>query len=187
MVRRAYRAMRHPSLRHRPWWKALTRTIFERRLWKPCRDTVAGGLSIGLFFGMMPIPFQSVIAAVIAARAKMNIPFAIVSTWITNPLTVVPIWLFQESFGSWLRHSLGFPMPNFLEKVHFNVPITDADMNAASFILGFMITGIIGALIAFPLTHLFSAILPHHLPRLPQLHRNKRPSVPARDSGNSGK
>lgn len=165
MVRRAYRALRHPQLRRRPWWNSFSRKLFERRLWKPCRDTVAGGLSIGLFFAMMPIPFQTVVAAIFAARAKMNIPFAVAACWVTNPLTMVPVWLFQERFGSWLRHQLGVPMPSFLAKGQIHFSMAQTDLNAASFILGFLATGVICALLAFPVVHLFSAILPHYLPR----------------------
>ena len=72
MVRRAYRALRHPKLRHREWWKKLTRPLFERRLWKPCRDTVAVGLAIGLFFGLIPLIPQSLFAA-IAASGDVNV------------------------------------------------------------------------------------------------------------------
>lgn len=182
MVRRAYRALRHPQLRRRPWWNSFSRRLFERRLWKPCRDTVAGGLSIGLFFAMMPIPFQTVVAAIFAARTKMNIPFAVIACWVTNPLTMVPVWLFQERFGSWLRHQLGVPMPSFLAKGQIHFSMAQTDLNAASFILGFLATGVICALLAFPIVHLFSAILPHHLPR--RREREVKP-LPGVRSGNS--
>lgn len=134
-------------------------------MWKPCRDTVAGGLAIGLFFAMMPIPFQSVVAAILAARAKLNIPFAVIGCWVTNPLTMVPIWLSQEKLGSWLRHTLGVPMPGFLAKGQITFSMTHTDLNAASFILGFLAMGVICAFLAYPIVHLFSALLPHHLPR----------------------
>ena len=64
IVRRMYRALRHPRLRHRDWWQALTHALFERRLWMPCRDTVATGLAIGMFFAaVIPgFPFALAVA-----------------------------------------------------------------------------------------------------------------------------
>ena len=163
LVRKSYRMLRHKRLRDRPWWRSITRPLFDRQLWKPCRDTVASGLAIGLFFAMMLMPFQMIAAAVLAMRARANVPFAIAGCWVSNMLTHVPIWLAQEWLGDWMRHSLGFPMPGFLAKVHFVVPEA-GDMNAASFILGMMASGVLLALLAYPLVHLFSKIMPHHLP-----------------------
>jgi hypothetical protein len=69
LVRRAYRTLRHKRLRHRAWWRKLTKPLFERRLWMPCRDSVAVGTAIGMFFAVMPMPMQSVAAALIDTHA----------------------------------------------------------------------------------------------------------------------
>lgn len=155
--------MRHRRLRHRGWWKSLTKPLLDRKLWIPCRDTVANGVAIGLFFAMMPMPFQMLAAGVMAMRFKVNVPFALASCWVTNPLTQVPIWVAQHQFGSWLRNSLEFPMPAFLVNVNLNLPGAGS-VNAASFLLGVIFSGIILAVLTFPVTHVLSRILPHHLP-----------------------
>ena len=165
LVRKSYRMLRHKRLRHRRWWQNITRPLFDRQLWKPCRDTVASGLAIGFFFSMMLMPFQMIAAAIIAMRTRANVPFAIAGCWVSNMLTHVPIWLAQEWLGDWMRDSLGFPMPAFLVKVEFPVPEVGV-VNAASFILGMMVSGIVLALIAYPMVHLFSKFMPHYLPVL---------------------
>lgn len=163
LVRSAFRQMRHPQLRHRGWWQALTRPVRERVLWIPCRDTVAAGLSIGLFFSMMLMPFQMVPAAIVAIRMRANVPFALAACWITNPLTSPAVWWGQFMLGDWLRNSLGVPMPPFLSDVAF--PIEGlGELNAASFILGMIVSAVLVALAAFPIVHAFSAMMPHHLP-----------------------
>jgi uncharacterized protein (DUF2062 family) len=179
MVRGTYRMLRHKRLRDRPWWKAMTKPLFDRHLWLPCRDTVASGLSIGLFFSMMPMPFQMVAAAIIAMRFRVNIPFAVAACWVSNVFTHVPIWLAQEWLGDWMTKSLGFPMPGFLSKVHFQVPEA-GEINAASFLLGMLVSGILLALTAYPLVHLFSAVMPQHLPVLKRReHRMPKAVQPA--------
>lgn len=157
--------LRHRRLRDRPWWRALTKPLVDRRLWVPCRDTVASGLSIGLFFSMILMPFQMIAAAIIAMRFRANVPFAVAGCWVSNVFTHVPIWLAQEWLGDWMRKSLGFPMPEFLVKVHYVVPEA-GEINAASFLLGMTVSGILLAVLSYPLVHLFSAIMPHHLPVL---------------------
>lgn len=181
MVRRAYRALRHPQLRHRGWWKKLTRPLFERRLWAPCRDTVALGLALGLFFGMLPMIPQSIFAAIAAMRVKANVPFAVAATWFSNPLTNVPIWVAQLWLGNQVQELLHLPAPEFLGTFH--IPGLGV-VNASNFMLGACLSGLILALLAFPIVHLFSAIMPHHLPRLP--HRHRAPVVMARGSRSSG-
>lgn len=173
MVRRVHRTLRHPRLRHRPWWRKLSKPLYHRSLWVPCRDTVASGLAIGLFFSMMLMPFQAVPAALIAMRARANIPFAILACWLTNPVTTPAVLFAQFRLGHWMREALGVPMPVFLCKVHFEVPGV-GELNAASFILGMIATGVLLALCAYPLVHLFSAILPHHLP----VRRRKKLNAP---------
>jgi uncharacterized protein (DUF2062 family) len=163
LVRSALRSLRHPRLRHRPWWKAVTRPIATRALWIPCRDSVAAGLSIGLFFSMILMPFQMIPAALLAMRAKANIPFAMAACWVTNPVTLGPVLWGQCALGQWMRDALGVPMPHFISHVSFHIPDVGS-VNAASFILGMMTSSVLLALCAYPIVHVFSAIMPQHLP-----------------------
>lgn len=163
LVRQALKSLRHPQLRHRPWWQAITRPFANRALWIPCRDTVASGMAIGLFFSMMPMIPQSIVAAILAMRVKANIPFAMAACFVSNPLTNVPIWVAQIRLGQWLIDVLSLPVPHFLAKAHTSLPGV-GEMSVSNFIVGFVAMGVILALCAFPLVHLFSAIMPHHLP-----------------------
>jgi uncharacterized protein (DUF2062 family) len=163
LVRQAFKTLRHRRLRHRPWWRALSRPLFDRALWVPCRDTVANGLAFGLFFSVMLMPFQSLPAAILAMRFRANVPFAMAATWISNPFTTPAILLGQFRLGQWMRDVLAVPMPDFLTNVQFHAPGVGT-LNAASFILGMITSAVLLALCAYPVVHLFSAILPHHLP-----------------------
>lgn len=89
-----YRSIRHPRNRHRGAvrkWLALK--IKNRALWRPTRQSVAAGLGGGIFFAMLPIPLQSFVAAGVGMSRGWNLPAAIAATWISNPLTYVPMIL----------------------------------------------------------------------------------------------
>ncbi len=124
---------------------------------------MASGLAIGLFFSMMLIPFQTLPAAIIAMRLRANVPLAMAAIWISNPVTTPAILLAQFQLGQWMRDSLAVPMPSFLTIVHFHVPGVGT-LNVASFILGMITSGVLLAMCAYPIVHLFSALLPHLLP-----------------------
>lgn len=173
LVRRALRSLRHPRLRHRQWWQTLTRPIANRALWIPCRDTVATGLSIGLFFSLIPMPFQMVPSALFSMRAKANVPFAMAACWITNPITMGPILWGQYAFGRWMSHTLGLQMPEFIS-IHISQLSGTGSLDTGSFLLGVITSAILAALAAYPIVHLFSALMPHHLP---VRKRKSRPPV----------
>jgi len=166
LVRRAYRYLRNPRLKKHRWLQAILKPLFNHEYWHPCRDTVAGGLSIGLFCSQLPVPGQMLIAALFSAKARVNIPISIAACWITNPITQIPIWLFQERFGEFLITTLGVPVHPILEKL--SVPffvIQGEKLGIAPFIIGFLAAGAILSLLAYPVVYTFSALLPKLLPK----------------------
>jgi uncharacterized protein len=183
LVRSAFRTLRHRHLWHRPWWRTLARPLFHRSLWVPCATTVSTALSIGLFFSMLPIPFQMLAAALVAMRFRANIPFAMAACWVSNPFTQVPIILAQFRLGHWLRESLSMPMPGFLVRVDYSIPGV-GPLNAASFTLGFLVSAIVVAILAYPITQLVYSLLPRQLRAAK--HSRKLKHNPEPDSSGGG-
>lgn len=166
LVRRAYRLLRSPFMRRRPWLQRLLHPIFERELWVPGRDTVAHGAAIGLFVSQLPIPGQMLVAAFLAMRFQANVPISVASCWVTNPLTQIPIMLAQEQLGAFLRESLHIPIHPLMDQFSGKFPGV-GELNMGSFILGFLAAGFLLMLVAYPAVYLFSAMLPKLLPKTP--------------------
>lgn len=78
------------SIRHR---------LHAETLWHLNRRSLAGGLAAGLFAAFIPFPMQMLIAAVLAILWQANMPVALVSTWISNPLTYAPIFYINYKLG----------------------------------------------------------------------------------------
>jgi len=68
-------------------------------LWHLNRDSVAGGLAIGLFSGLVPGPFQMLTAAILCVLFKVNLPVGLATTVYTNPLTIGPLYLLAFEIG----------------------------------------------------------------------------------------
>jgi len=84
--------------------------IFHHHIWALDRNSVAGGLSLGLFVAFTPtIPFQMLFCAVLAIFLRINLPVSLAACWITNPITALPIYLAARNLGRYflLNSSLG--------------------------------------------------------------------------------
>ena len=173
MVRRALRTLRHPRLRNREWWRRMSAPLRNRSFWVPCRDSVAVGMATGLFFANMPMPFQMLPAALAAAMLRGNVPTAMAACWVSNPVTQVPFMLLQYKVGQWLCDTLHIGPPEFLAGASVTLPALGA-LNLTTFVLGVAVCGTIMAAAAFPLTHFFSWLMPHHLP---SIRRRKQAST----------
>lgn len=62
---------------------------------------IAGGLGVGMFVAFTPTVGLQIILAIIAATlCNVNRPAAVVPVWITNPVTVAPVYTFNYWLGS---------------------------------------------------------------------------------------
>jgi uncharacterized protein len=71
-------------------------------LWHLNRDSVAGAVAIGLFSGLVPGPLQMLTALLLAIPLRRNLPVALLTTFYTNPFTIVPLYLLAYGYGSLL-------------------------------------------------------------------------------------
>lgn len=76
-------------------------TLLHPKLWHLTRHTAAGGVAVGLFCGLIPGPLQMIGAALLAILLRVNLPLALVLTFYTNPLTIVPLYLAAFTLGQW--------------------------------------------------------------------------------------
>ena len=75
------------------------------RLWCFNRRSVPGAFAIGLFSGLVPGPFQMLVALLLAVPLRQNIPVALATTFYTNPLTIVPLYVLAYAYGHFLMGS----------------------------------------------------------------------------------
>jgi uncharacterized protein (DUF2062 family) len=66
-------------------------------------ESIALGASIGVFLAFTPtVGLQMILAAVIATLLGASRAAAIPPVWITNPLTIPPIYAFTYGLGKWI-------------------------------------------------------------------------------------
>jgi len=68
-------------------------------LWHLNRHSVAGGVAIGMFAGLVPGPLQMLTAALLAVPFRVNLPVALATTLYTNPFTIGPLYVLAYLIG----------------------------------------------------------------------------------------
>jgi uncharacterized protein (DUF2062 family) len=81
------------------WLQPIRHWLHHPNLWHLNRRSVAGGVALGLFCGLIPGPFQMVAAAFLAMWLRVNLPVALATTLYTNPFTIVPLYLLAHRIG----------------------------------------------------------------------------------------
>jgi len=87
--------------------------LHEPNLWHMNRKSVSRAFAVGIFCAFLPIPMQMLVAAILALVARANLPISVGLVWLTNPITMPPIFYFTYQVGSWLlgsQHVLEFEM-----------------------------------------------------------------------------
>lgn len=80
------------QVRTNRWLRWLGPVVHQPRLWHFSRRGIALGLSIGIFFGLLIPVAQIPFAATLAVLARANLPVAVASTLVTNPVTFGPVY-----------------------------------------------------------------------------------------------
>jgi len=76
--------------------------VLRSELWRFTRRSVPRGVALGLVVGII-VPFgQILLAALLSAPVRANVPLAALTTFVTNPFTTPLIWVAAYWVGSLL-------------------------------------------------------------------------------------
>ena len=76
--------------------------LHHPNLWHLNRRSVPGAVAIGLLCGLIPGPLQMLTALALAIPLRKNLPVALLTTFYTNPFTIVPLYLLAFGYGQLL-------------------------------------------------------------------------------------
>jgi uncharacterized protein len=66
------------------------------------RKSVCTALFIGIFIGLIPMPFQMLLVLAMIPFFKFNVPLAISMVWLSNPLTMPFMYYLEYKTGAFL-------------------------------------------------------------------------------------
>lgn len=103
------------TVRQNRWLRWMGPVLNHPRLWHFSRKGIALGMALGVFFGLLipiaQIPFSAGMAVVLRA----NVPMAVASTLVTNPVTFGPVYYGAYRLGMLVLGQETLPLPKALE------------------------------------------------------------------------
>lgn len=104
MSRRFFRryAPSPASMRSNKHLRVFGDRLHDPNLWHLNRRSVSGAFFVGLFWAFMPFPMQMVSSSATAILVRVNLPISFALVWVTNPLTIPPVFYMNYRVGAWL-------------------------------------------------------------------------------------
>ncbi|OGP04427.1 MAG: hypothetical protein A2Z91_00455 [Deltaproteobacteria bacterium GWA2_38_16] len=139
----------------------------------PSPERVLRGISVGVFFGCTPfLGIHMLFAFVTAAVINGNKILAVISTWIMNPLTLVPLFILDYRVGRFL----------FYPSLSLTVEFSEKNLTSIRSIIGLgwdvfgacSLGGVIVGLILALIFYVMMRPLYHYFRRLHLLERFKK-------------
>jgi uncharacterized protein (DUF2062 family) len=90
----------HEKIRNHKHLKIFGALLHDANLWHLNRRSAAGAFGVGLFMAFVPLPSQMLLAAAAAIPLRVNLPLSVALVWITNPLTIPPMFYFAYWVGT---------------------------------------------------------------------------------------
>ncbi len=115
-------------------------------LWHLNRRTAPGAVALGLFVAWVPIPFQMLVAAAGALLFRVNLPLSVAMVWVSNPLTMPPLFYFAYRLGGWV---LGLPPMEFVFELSWEWLHHELNHIWRPFLLGCLIMGAISSVAGY--------------------------------------
>jgi len=105
-----------------------------------------------LFIAFLPTPGHTLMAVLIALAFRVNIPVAALSTWVSNPLTMAPMYYFAYRLG---RYLLNTPLREFQFEMSWEWVTHTFVTIWQPMLLGCFILGMVASVIGYIVLDLF--------------------------------
>lgn len=121
--------------------------LHDPNLWHLNRNSVANAFAVGLICAWIPVPFQMALAAFGAVLFHANLPLSVAWVWLTNPITMPPLFFFAYEIGAWI---MGLPIkPKFNFRLELDWFTSALKNTWQPFLLGCAICGIVSAIVGY--------------------------------------
>ncbi|WP_295392486.1 DUF2062 domain-containing protein [uncultured Thiodictyon sp.] len=97
------RIMPHPSMiLDNRYMSVFGKRIHDPNLWHLNRRSASGAVAVACFICYLPPVGHMFTAAALSMLFRVNLPLAVAMVWISNPVTIPPMFYFAYAVGSWM-------------------------------------------------------------------------------------
>lgn len=123
--------------------------LLDANLWHLNRRSAAGAFAVGLFMIWVPLPCQMLLAAGLAIACRVNLTLAVALVWLSNPLTIPPMFYGAYLVGCQL---LGQPVQAIDIQFTWAWLVSVLGTVAPPLLLGSLVLALLSALLGYTLT-----------------------------------
>ena len=136
----------HQTIKEHKHLQIFGKLLHDANLWHLNRRSVSGAFAVGFFCAFVPLPSQMVIAAAIAIIIRVNLPISVALVWVSNPITMPPLFYAAYKFGAYVMGQEAIESDYELTIEWFS---NQLDLIWEPFLLGCLIFGLVSAIIGF--------------------------------------
>ncbi len=136
----------HRTIREHKYLQCFGKLLHNPALWHLNRHSVAKAFFVGMVCAFIPVPFQMVLAAGGAILVHANLPISVVLVWLTNPVTIPPMFYGAYVVGAWV---MGIPEKSFEFELSLEWLGSELSLIWQPFLLGCAIVGMTSGMIAY--------------------------------------
>lgn len=140
------------SIREHKSLRFFGKLLHDPNLWHLNRHSVARAMGVGLFAALIPMPAQMLLAAALAIPLRGNLPIAVSLVWLTNPLTMPPVFFVTYMTGAWL---LQVPPRTLPDELTFQWITDQLSTLWQPFLLGSVVCGVVLGILGYFTTMLY--------------------------------
>lgn len=134
------------AIREHKYLRIFGPLVHDPNLFHLNRRSASGAFAVGLFMAFVPVPFQMVLAAAGAIAFRVNLPLSVALVWLTNPVTMPPMFYSCYKVGAWLLRT---PPGKFHFALSGDWLMTELSTIWQPFLLGCFVVGSISAALGY--------------------------------------
>ncbi len=90
------------SIERNRFLRPVAHRILEPSLWRFTRRSVPRAVALGIVTGILFPVAHMFVAAVLSFPVRANVPVAVGTTLLNNPVTIPPLWVAAYHLGNWV-------------------------------------------------------------------------------------
>lgn len=136
----------HETIRTHKYLRIFGTLLHDKNIWHMNRRSVSGAIAVGIFWGFVPMPFQMIPSAATAIITRVNLPISVAMVWISNPITMPPLFYFTYRVGTWI---LGSPPQSIESGMSIELMMQRLEHIWQPLYLGSLLCGVIASILGY--------------------------------------